>query len=164
MLLCSCLVCRAICAPQFILEFADKNGKYGTPGSDPVGLLVADLEANIRHFRLTTLAGDTDAQEEIVQMAMEFAKKHGQNMLDIICDDVKQIAEQMRLVALADDGMAHIPVTMYKTVVLALLAFFVSLGMYLKWEKIRGGIQFQWIGYWIALEGYRIGISLKRKE
>ena len=46
----------------------------------------------------------------------------------------------------------------------ALLAMFVSFGMDLKWDKICGGTQFQWIGYWLALDGYKIGISEKRKD
>ena len=38
-----------------------------------------------------------------------------------------------------------------------------ALGLDVKWAKIRGGFQYQWIGYWINLEAYRVGISQKRQ-
>ena len=71
---------------------------------------------------------------------------------------------KIRMMLIADDGKAHIPASSFRRVIPALLALFVSLGMDIKWEKIRGGIHFQWIGYWLALDGFRIGISEKRKD
>jgi hypothetical protein len=44
-----------------------------------------------------------------------------------------------------------------------LLAYFAVFGLAVKWPKVRGGVQFQWIGYWTDLEKYRIGISEKRR-
>ena len=64
----------------------------------------------------------------------------------------------------ADDGKAHIPISIFRKVIPALLALFVSFGMDQKWDKIRGGVQFQWIGYWLTPDGHRIGISEKRKN
>ena len=32
------------------------------------------------------------------------------------------------------------------------------------WKKVRGGLEVEWIGYFIDLSTYRIGISLKKKE
>ena len=41
----------------------------------------------------------------------------------------------------------------------ALLLIWAALGVPWKWKKFRGGQQVQWIGYWIDMDAFRIGIS-----
>ena len=47
-----------------------------------------------------------------------------------------------------------------------LLGFFVflltALGVEFKWAKFRGGVEAPWIGYWVDLRGYKLGLSAKR--
>lgn len=71
---------------------------------------------------------------------------------------------KIRMMVFADDGKAHIPASSLRRVIPALLALFASFGMGLKWDRIRGGVQFQWIGFWLALDGCRIGISEKGRS
>ena len=32
----------------------------------------------------------------------------------------------------------------------------------IKWTKVRGGWDFQWIGYWIDLGRFQVGVSARR--
>ena len=51
-----------------------------------------------------------------------------------------------RLMIFADDGKATIPIKHFREVIPALFGFLVALGLDVKWAKIRGGFQYQWIG------------------
>ena len=44
----------------------------------------------------------------------------------------------------------------------ALILLWVCLGVPWKWAKWRGGHKVNWIGYWICLESYAVGISADR--
>ena len=56
----------------------------------------------------------------------------------------------IRMMLFADDGKAPNPVSTFRVAIPALLALLVTLGMDLKWDMIRGAIQYQWVGSWIA--------------
>ena len=44
----------------------------------------------------------------------------------------------------------------------AVLLVWLALGVPWKWKKFRGGFQQQWIGYWVDVEGFTLGISESR--
>ena len=44
----------------------------------------------------------------------------------------------------------------------ALLFIWVAFGLPFKWRKFRGGHEVEWIGYWMSLETFQLGISAKR--
>ena len=46
----------------------------------------------------------------------------------------------------------------------ALILVWMALGVPWKWKKFRGGHQASWIGYWMCLESYELGISATRAE
>ena len=64
----------------------------------------------------------------------------------------------------ADDGKVLMPVDRFKSIAPVLLAFYACIGFSIKWQKIRGGIEFQWVGYWSDLKHHRVGISEKRRQ
>ena len=64
----------------------------------------------------------------------------------------------------ADDGKATITAENARRVPAILFAVFLAFGFPIKWNKVRGGQEFQWIGYTIDLVGYQLGISKKRQE
>lgn len=70
----------------------------------------------------------------------------------------------MRIMLFADDGKAAIPVQHFKKSIPALLGFMVSLGLDIKWAKIRGGTEFQWVGHWVCVRSARLGISESRRQ
>ena len=37
-------------------------------------------------------------------------------------------------------------------------------GYPIKWEKIGGGVKYEWIGYWLDWERFQIGTSEKRSK
>lgn len=82
-------------------------------------------------------------------------------MLTRACRYFLGVHYKVRMMIFADDGKTSIPLNLYRRVFLALFCFLVALGMDVKWTKIRGGFQFQWIGYWLNLEAHRVGISQK---
>lgn len=63
----------------------------------------------------------------------------------------------------ADDGKILIPLKNFRRTIPALLSMFVIFGFDVKWKKLRGGLQFQWIGYWNDLEKHSVGISERRR-
>lgn len=70
----------------------------------------------------------------------------------------------MRIMLFADDGKASISVGHFRKSIPALLCFMVALGLDIKWSKIRGGTDFQWVGYWISIRSAQIGISESRRQ
>ena len=64
----------------------------------------------------------------------------------------------------ADDGKATIPAGNLRKVPMILFAVFLAFGFPIKWEKVRGGQEFQWIGYSLDLVKYQLGISERRQE
>ena len=56
----------------------------------------------------------------------------------------------MRMMLFADDGKAAVPVQTFRHSIPALFCFMVSLGADIKWQKIRGGTEFQWVGSWVC--------------
>ena len=64
----------------------------------------------------------------------------------------------------ADDGKATIAAENARRVPGILFAVFRAFGFPIKWNKVRGGQEFQWIGYTLNLAGYQLGISVKRQE
>ena len=53
------------------------------------------------------------------------------------------------------------PANKFNKVAPLLMAFYACLGFNIKWAKIRGGVEFQWIGYWMDMKNFRVGISEK---
>ena len=43
-----------------------------------------------------------------------------------------------------------------------IVAFFAALGVEFKWAKFRGGTEGPWIGYWVDIRGFQLGLSEKR--
>ena len=43
-------------------------------------------------------------------------------------------------------------------------ALFEVLDIPLEWEKVKGGFQYQWIGYWSSLQLFTVGISEGRQK
>ena len=70
----------------------------------------------------------------------------------------------MRNMLFADDGKAAIPVQHFKRSIPALLCFMVSLGLDIKWAKVRGGTGCQLVGYWVCGRSARLGISESRRQ
>jgi hypothetical protein len=64
----------------------------------------------------------------------------------------------------ADDGKVLMPISKFRKIAPALFSFFGILGFPIKWAKVKGGTQFQWIGYWNDLDHYRLGISERRQS
>ena len=62
----------------------------------------------------------------------------------------------------ADDGKATFPAEIFKMAMLILFAFMAAMKIPIKWQKVKGGWEFQWIGYWIDLTLHRVGVSKKR--
>ena len=64
----------------------------------------------------------------------------------------------------ADDGFMAIRVDIFRKVLRIILALMAVFNFPLKWTKFKGGRSIQWIGYWIDLETYSVGISLSRRD
>ena len=56
-----------------------------------------------------------------------------------------------RILIFADDGLALFPASTFRRSATALISLFAVLGFDLSWPKVRGGTDFQWIGYWLQL-------------
>ena len=69
-----------------------------------------------------------------------------------------------RLMLFADDGLALLPLAQFRSTLKALFTLYLILGFEIKWKKVRGGTEFHWVGYWLQLETYKIGISAKRRD
>lgn len=69
-----------------------------------------------------------------------------------------------RIMIFADDGLALFPASTFRRSASAVIALYAVLGFDLKWPKIRGGIESQWIGYWLQLSAYWLWISEKRRN
>ena len=48
----------------------------------------------------------------------------------------------------ADDGKA-LPLQHFRESAKALFQLYLIFGFDLKWPKVRGGVGFQWVGYWL---------------
>ena len=48
---------------------------------------------------------------------------------------------------------------MFRQLLPIVLALFEVLDIPVTWEKVRGGFQYQWIGYWSCLADFKVGIS-----
>ena len=68
------------------------------------------------------------------------------------------------LLLYADDGMASGRGARYDRAILFHLFVLEVLGTPFKWQKVRGGIQVDWIGYWIDIGRFEIGISQSRAD
>jgi hypothetical protein len=44
------------------------------------------------------------------------------------------------------------------------LLFYALLGVPFAWHKVKGGAQLDWVGYWIDVERFRVGGSLRRQQ
>ena len=53
---------------------------------------------------------------------------------------------------------------MWRQLLPIMLALFVVLDIPVKWEKVKGGFQYQWIGYWSNLQLFTVGISEGRQK
>jgi hypothetical protein len=62
----------------------------------------------------------------------------------------------------ADDGMLTAKGRNFYEVLIAAMALLTVFGFPLKWEKLGGGITFDWIGYWVDTERFRVGVSARR--
>eukprot|EP00974_Lingulodinium_polyedra_P114181 11054769-Lingulodinium_polyedra.AAC.1 len=43
-----------------------------------------------------------------------------------------------------------------------IILILVSLGVPFRWDKFRGGTSFSWVGYWVDLHEFRLGVSATR--
>ena len=68
------------------------------------------------------------------------------------------------LLLYADDGMASGRGARYDRAILFHLFVLEVLGTPFKWQKVRGGIQVDWIGYWVDIGRFEIGISQSRAD
>jgi hypothetical protein len=48
--------------------------------------------------------------------------------------------------------------------ILVMLAILLMLKVPIKWEKAAGGLEFEWVGYWLDLRRFQAGISVKRAD
>ena len=64
----------------------------------------------------------------------------------------------------ADDGKLTMPLSMWRQLLPIVLALFEVLDIPVKWEKVKGGFQCQWIGYWSSLQLFTVGISEGRQK
>ena len=62
----------------------------------------------------------------------------------------------------ADDGKATFEASIFKLAFLVLFAFVEAMKVPVKWAKVKGGWEFQWIGYWIEVSNHRVGVSQNR--
>ena len=56
------------------------------------------------------------------------------------------------------------PLSMFRQLLPIVLALFAVLGVPVKWEKVKGGFEYQWIGYWSSLTSFTVGISEGRRR
>ena len=66
------------------------------------------------------------------------------------------------LLLFADDGKATFEASIFKQAFLILFAFMEAMKVPIKWAKVKGGWEFQWIGYWIEVSKHRVGVSQNR--
>ena len=64
----------------------------------------------------------------------------------------------------ADDGKLTMPLAMFRQLLPIVLALFAVLDISAKWEKVKGGFEYQWIGYWSSLTLFTVGISEGRQK
>jgi hypothetical protein len=62
----------------------------------------------------------------------------------------------------ADDGLIIGQGANFEEKILLGLLSWLVWGYPIKWEKTKGGFEFEWIGYWLDLGRFRLGISEKR--
>ena len=53
---------------------------------------------------------------------------------------------------------------MWRQLLPIMLALFVVLDIPVKWEKVKGGFQYHWIGYWSCLQKFEVGIPEGRQK
>ena len=68
------------------------------------------------------------------------------------------------LLLFADDGKLTMPLSMWRQLLPIMLALLVVLDIPVKWEKVKGGFQYQWTGYWSNLLLFTVGISEGRQR
>ena len=68
----------------------------------------------------------------------------------------------MWLLLYADDGLATAGGPWFERPLLFHLFLLMVLGTPLKWPKVRGGVQLEWVGYWIDFAWFEMGVSAKR--
>ena len=68
------------------------------------------------------------------------------------------------LLLYADDGKLTMPLAMFRQLLPIVLALFEVLDVPVKWEKVKGGFEYQWIGYWSSLTNFTVGISEGRRR
>ena len=62
----------------------------------------------------------------------------------------------------ADDGNATASGPFFEMALLYHLLLLCVLGTPLKWPKVRGGIQYEWVGYWLDISRFTLGVSAAR--
>ena len=60
-----------------------------------------------------------------------------------------------RIMLFADDGLALLPLAHFRPSLKALFALYLIFGFEIKWKKVRGGTEFQWVGYWLQMDSYK---------
>ena len=64
----------------------------------------------------------------------------------------------------ADDGLCAVSGPRYRRILLGVLLFLTVLGAPLSWPKTRGGLQLEWLGYYLDLKQGKVGVSVKKVE
>ena len=68
------------------------------------------------------------------------------------------------LLLFADDGKASIRISKLRPTFKVLTALLAVFGFPVKWGKVKGGTEFQWVGYWIDLKLFKVGVSTARRD
>ena len=68
------------------------------------------------------------------------------------------------LLLYADDGLVNGRSERFDRALLLHLYILAILNTPLKWAKVRGGVQLEWIGYWLDMSRFEIGISQSRAD
>ena len=65
----------------------------------------------------------------------------------------------MWLLLYADDGLVTGRGSWFDRALLLHLFILKVLGTPIQWAQVRGGVQFDWIGYWLDLGRFKLGVS-----
>ena len=59
----------------------------------------------------------------------------------------------------ADDGRMICRLCTFRIAIPLVFYWFAIMGIKVKWKKVRGGTEWQWVGYFECVRSFRIGIS-----
>ena len=68
------------------------------------------------------------------------------------------------LLLFADDSKATFRIDQLRPVIRGIFSLLAVVGFPINWEKVKGGQEIQWIGYWLSLNTYGVGVSTARRD